>query len=223
MGGKRYFVSILLLLASGVAAPAAPPLPASRLVVCYIEAPAAQTGFAARSLKDYAAHSRQDAGSSKTALLHEVGRPNRMALIERWTTLDTRHADRRAASLQAQLADKIEAPVDCRLGNGLTPFITAARGGFHVLMHVDVVPAGSAQASNLLLTQRSAVLAAAGGLGFEAAVQADRPNHFAVHELWADRAAYEAYASSAPARDLRRQLAPIKGAPFDDRFFVAAD
>ena len=196
MSGQRNFASILFLLASGVAATAAASLPAPRLMVCYIEAPAAQTASLARILETYAARSRQGAGAPKIELLHEPERPNRMALVERWTILDAKTADRGAASLQAQIADKTEAPVDCRLGNALTPFIAATAGGFHVLMHVDVVPTGSTQASKLLLAQRSAVLAAAGGLGFEAAVQADRPNHFAVHEFWTSRAAYEAYASS---------------------------
>lgn len=220
MSGRGTFTAILLLLASGVAAMAAAAVPTPRLMVCYIEAPAAQTASLRQSLERYADRSRQSA--QKIELLHEAGRPNRMALVERWTQLDTKAADDGARSLQAQIADKIEAPVDCRLGNALTPFITAP-GGFHVLMHVDVVPTASAVASKLLLAQRSAVLAAAGGLGFEAAVQADRPNHFAVHEIWTDRAAYEAYASSPAAREFRRQLTPIKGAPFDDRFLVAVD
>jgi len=187
-------------------------------MVCYIEAPAAQTAPLTQSLERRAARIRQDTGAPKIELLHEQGRPNRMVLIERWAQLDTKAADDRAASLQAEIADKTEAPVDCRLGNATTPFITAS-GGFHVLMHVDVVPTASAVAAKLLLSQRSAVLAA-GGLGFEAAVQADRPNHFAVHEIWKSRAAYEAYAATTAAKDFRRQLDPIKGAPFDDRFLT---
>jgi quinol monooxygenase YgiN len=206
--GRRTLTPILLLLASSVAASAAPPVP--KLMVCYIEAPVAQTAPLAQSLERHA--------DPKIVLLREAGRPNRMALIERWTQLDAKAAAARAASLQAQIAGKIEAPLDCRMGNALTPFITAS-GAFHVLMHVDVVPAASAAASKLLLAQRNAVLAA-GGLGFEAAVQADRPNHFAVHEIWISRAAYETYAATAAGKDFRRQLDPIKGAPFDDRFLT---
>ena len=217
MRGRRNFASLLLLLASSVAAMAAAPAPA-KLMVCYIEAPAAQATSLTQSLARYAARSRHGVGAPKIELLHEAGRPNRMALVEQWTQLDAKAADDRATSLQAQIADEIEAPVDCRLGTILTPFITAS-GGFHVLMHVDVVPTASALASKLLLAQRSAVLAA-GGLGFEAAVQADRPNHFAVHEIWTSRAAYETYAATAAGKDFRRQLDPIKGAPFDDRFLT---
>jgi quinol monooxygenase YgiN len=77
-------------------------------------------------------------------------------------------------------------------------------------------------ANKLLDGHRAAVMAAKGALAYEFAVQTDRANHFAVHETWASRAAYEAYAASQGAQDLRKQLATVKGALFDDRYYVAA-
>jgi quinol monooxygenase YgiN len=87
-------------------------------------------------------------------------------------------------------------------------------------MHLDVVPAGAAMAAEQLDAHRAVVLGARGGTAFEAATQADRANHFAIHEIWASRAAYEAYLASPASQAFRRQLSTVKGSLFDDRFYV---
>jgi quinol monooxygenase YgiN len=76
-------------------------------------------------------------------------------------------------------------------------------------------------AAKLIQGQRDAVLAAPGVVGFEAAVQDDRANHFALHEVWASRADYEAYTATPAGQAFRSQLATVKGALFDDRFYRA--
>ena len=86
-------------------------------------------------------------------------------------------------------------------------------------MHIDVMPDGADTASKALLAQKTSVMAAPGALAFEAATQVGRPNHFAVHEVWKTRAAYETYAATPAGQDLRRQSDAHKGAPFDDRFY----
>ena len=141
-----------------------------------------------------------------------------MAVIERWG----QGAVAPDAVLAGELAARLQAPADRRIHRPNGPLLSsAAPGAFHMLMHVDVVPPGAALAAGLLEAQRADVLAAPGARGYELATQADRANHFAVHEVWTSRAAYEAYAASAPARELRRQLTTVKGALFDDRFFAA--
>jgi quinol monooxygenase YgiN len=89
-----------------------------------------------------------------------------------------------------------------------------------MLMHVDVVPPSAAAAAKLLDAERVAVMGAGGARAFEAATQSDRANHFAVHQIWTSRAAYEAYAAGPAAQALRRQLSTMKGALYDDRFYV---
>ena len=42
----------------------------------------------------------------------------------------------------------------------------------------------------------------------------------AVHEVWASRADYEAYAASPAGQAFRKQINAYKGAPFDDIFFT---
>lgn len=206
------------ILAAGLATRAASPEP--RLVVFYAEAPPARAAAVLTALQAEAQDARK-AGASAAEALRESSRPSRMALVEQWRDLSPGEAERRATALQAKLEPDVQSPVDDRLGDPVVPLDgkPAPAGAFHVLMHIDVVPDGSATARQALTAQQAQVMAAPGALAFEAAAQTGRPNHFAVHEAWTSRAAYEAYAASPAGRALRRQLDRFKGAPFDDRFY----
>jgi quinol monooxygenase YgiN len=193
-----------------------------RFVVTYVEASAGGGSALWPSLEAYADRLRRTPEAPGVELLGEVGRPNRLVLVERWAAGDPAAAERAGAALEAEVAGKTEAPIDRRLNRPLAALAAAApTNAFHMVMHVDVTPDGSAQASQALLAQRAAVLAAPGAIGFEAGVQLDRANHFAVHEVWASRAAYEAYAASAGGQAIRREAMRFRGAPFDDRFYTA--
>jgi len=188
------------VLAQGQPAGAEPP--AARMVVSYFEA----------ALSGDRAHPR-------TEVLAEQGRPERLVVIESWPA-GVAPDDGARAALEQAAEPLVQAPVDSRAHGALTELLPAsARGPFHMLMHVDVVPAGAEMGAKVLAAQRASVLAA-GALGFEAATQAGKPNHFAIHEVWASRAAYQAYAATPAGRALRTQLATAKGALFDDRFYV---
>jgi quinol monooxygenase YgiN len=207
-----------VLLAGALAAGAASPEP--RLMVFYVEASPARAATALAALQAQARDAR-DAGASAAEALRESGRPGRMALVEQWRDLGAAEAERRAKALQARLAPQSQAPIDDRLSDPIVPLDLkpAPAGAFHVLMHIDVLPDGSATARQALVAQKASVMAAPGALAFDAASQVGRPNHFAVHEAWKTRAAYEAYAASPAGQDLRRQLDRFKGAPCDDRFY----
>jgi quinol monooxygenase YgiN len=192
-----------------------------RLVVFYVEASPAKAAAVAKALQSQAKAAR-DAGAAAAETLRESGRPGRMALVEQWPDLSRPEAGRRAKALAGALTPDLQAPVDDRLNDPIAPLAlkSAPAGAFHVLMHIDVIPDGAAMARQALAAQKVSVMAASGALGFEAASQAGRPNHFAVHEAWKSRSAYEAYAASPAGQDLRRRLDPFKGAPFDDRFYA---
>lgn len=205
------------LLAALAARPAAPE---PRLMVFYVEASPAKAAAALAALRAEAQAARA-AGAPAAEVLRETGRPGRMAVVEQWRDLPAAEAERRAKALQARLGPDLQAPVDDRLNDPIVPldFKPAPAGAFHVLMHIDVIPDGAAAARQALAAQKASVAAAPGALALAAASQTGRPNHFAVHEAWTSRAAYEAYAASPAGQDLRRRLDPFKGAPFDDRFY----
>jgi len=194
-----------------------------RLLVFYVEAPPAKAASVADQLNRYASETRDDEGPDAPVMevLRESGRPSRMAVVEQWRNLSPEKAEKRTRALQALIGPDLQAPIDDRLADPLVPldFTTAPTGVFHVLMHIDVMPDGAATTAKALTAQKASVMAAPGALAFEAATQMGLANHFEVHEVWKDRGAYETYAASPAGQDLRRQFAPYKGAPFDDRFY----
>lgn len=200
-------------------ASAAEPDAAPRLLVTYFEAPPAKAPRLVRQLETYAAALPRTHAAVEVQVLAEEGRPNRLAVIERWPLGAAPDAGALTA-LEDKVAPLLQAPAD-RRDHGVLVIWSGRRltGPFHMLMHVDVVPAGADMAAKTLSAQKELVLSAPGALGFEAATQQGRPNHFAVHEVWRSRAAYEAYAASRGGRDLRTALATAKGALFDDRFY----
>ncbi|MGZ3400847.1 MAG: putative quinol monooxygenase [Caulobacteraceae bacterium] len=189
-------------------------------MVFYVEAAPSRAQAVTSALDAEARNARKD-GAFTAEVLRESGRPARMALVEQWRDLSEAEAGRRAKALASLLEPDLQAPVDDRLSDPIVPLDLkpAPAGAFHVLMHIDVMSDGAATARQALAQQKSAVMAAPGALAFRAASQTGRPNHFAVHEAWKSRAAYEAYAASAAGKDLRRRLDRFKGAPFDDRFY----
>jgi len=217
---RLFSIGVLVpaILAASLAAGAAAPEP--RLMVFYVEAPPSRAAAALAALEAEAREARA-AGAPAAEALHESGRPGRMAMVVEWRDLNAAEAERRAKALQARLAPDLQAPVDDRLNDPIVPldFKPAPAAAFHVLMHIDVLPDGAATTRQALMQQRARVMVAPGALAFDAASQVGRPNHFAVHEAWRSRAAYEAYAASPAGQDLRNQLTPFKGAPFDDRFY----
>ena len=196
--------------------------PAPRLVVAYVETPPQKAAATLKRLDAYAAAEAKSAGGPAVVVLSEIGRPGRMAVLERWNSLAPATGSHADAALQAAVGQTAQTPSDRRPFIPATPFLqgsTPAKA-FHVLMHVDVLPEGATTAAAALKAQAASVRAAPGALGFESGTQTDRPNHFAVHEIWASRAAYEAYTASPAGQDLRKKLFPFKGAPFDDRYYV---
>jgi quinol monooxygenase YgiN len=192
---------------------------AAPLLATYFEGLPGQGGALAQALGAYAARRGASPAHPRVDVLAEQGRAGRMVVVESWPAGAVAD-DAPLAALEQQVAPLIQAPADARRHAGLTPLLGAgAKGRFHMVMHLDVVPAGAAMAARELVELRGSVLAARGAIGFEAATQEGKPNHFAVHEIWTSRAAYEAWAAGAAARGLRARLATAKGALFDDRFY----
>lgn len=203
----------LLLCRAGLAQ-----APAPGQIVTYVEAPAAKTPALVTDLKAYAIEVEKGDGSPRVTLLTELGRPSRMVVLEQWPDISSPAETQAQKLLLRKTEPDVLAPIDGHLNHPLTPALSQAPStAFHVLMHVDVRLGSDAE--SILKAQRAAVLAAPGALGFEVGVQDQRPNHFTLHEVWANRKAYEAYAATPPAEDLRRRLAPLLGSPFDERFY----
>ena len=60
-----------------------------------------------------------------------------------------------------------------------------------------------------------------GNISYEVLQQANRGNHFAVLEVWANRKALDGHAMAAHTRAFRAKLVPIAGALYDERIYKA--
>jgi quinol monooxygenase YgiN len=82
---------------------------------------------------------------------------------------------------------------------------------------LDVAPDAVQKGIALLKQYREAARKQAGNLGVDLLQEAGWPNRFAIYETWKDQAAYDANEKAAQTAELRDQLKPIAGAPYDRR------
>jgi quinol monooxygenase YgiN len=85
------------------------------------------------------------------------------------------------------------------------------------VIHIDVVPQFTNQAILLLRTYRQESLSDNGCKRIDVLQQVGRPNHFTVIEEWENQSAYDKHVSAAHTLRFRTELAPMLGAPFDER------
>ncbi len=219
----------LLLWLTAVVAVAQAPGPASseglRSVASYVAVEAGQDAAAAAALKAYAARVRLDPAAQRVLLLAEIGRPGQFVLLESWRDETAWLAHAAAPSrqtLEQALQPILLAPFDDRLGLPMQRETPASepRDAVHVVLHVDVTGTGIDTMPETLRETAGKALRMPGAIAFEIATQSNKRNHFTVHEIWASRAAYDAYNASAAAKGFRARFHQVKGAVYDDRLFT---
>jgi quinol monooxygenase YgiN len=82
---------------------------------------------------------------------------------------------------------------------------------------LDVAAQAAGQGAAVLKQYRGATRKQAGNFGVELLQEIGRPNRFIIFETWQDQSAYDANEKSAQTAELRDQLKPIAGAPYDRR------
>jgi quinol monooxygenase YgiN len=115
-------------------------------VVTYVDVMPNSVVSGGTLVKQYRDAGRKEDGSVRIEALHEIGRPNRFAIVELWKDKAARDAHVQAAGT-AQFRDKLKAianaPYDERINNGLyvgTAPNQGAQGAVYVVTHVDVIP-----------------------------------------------------------------------------------
>jgi quinol monooxygenase YgiN len=102
-------------------------------------------------------------------------------------------------------------------GSSRPAFTQGPAGRLHVVSHVDVIPKFSDDTSKALLAYAVDSRKDTGALRIDVLVEAGRPNHFTLIELWESRAAYDAHISKDHTRAFREKLHPWLGSPYDER------
>jgi quinol monooxygenase YgiN len=185
---------------------------------------AAQTPALARQ---WVEASRKEAGNMGFEVLEEIGRPNRLAILETWRDQQAYDAHG-AAATTAAFRDKLQplliGGTGIRVFGGLSVAAPTARPGprtLYVLTHVDVFPAGKDQAVGLVKALAEAGRKDTGNLWFDVLQQDGRPNHFTLFEGWRDRKAFDVSIMAAHTKEFRQKLNPLEGALYDERLYQA--
>jgi quinol monooxygenase YgiN len=196
-------------------------------VVTYFDVAPPAAAQAAAAARQFTETSRKEAGNVGFDMLEEIGRPNRLAILETWRDKQAYEAHA-AAALKTGYRDKMQplliSGTGIRVLAGLSVAPPTARPGpqtLYVLTHVDVFPAGKDQAVDLVKALAEAGRKDAGNLWYDVLQQDGRPNHFTLFEGWRDRKAFDASIAAAHTKDFRQKLNPLEGALYDERLYQA--
>jgi quinol monooxygenase YgiN len=92
----------------------------------------------------------------------------------------------------------------------------------HVVTYVDVYPNFAPEATRILAEFAANSRKDQGSVRFEVLRDVARANHFAIVEVWQDRATYDSHLGAAHVRGFRDKLQPMLGSPFDERLYNVA-
>jgi quinol monooxygenase YgiN len=195
--------------------------------VTYVEVVPPSAAQGAALLRQYGEAIRKAAGAVRVEVLQRIDRPNQFAVLAAWTeqkAFEAHQAAPATTDVHAKLQPLLASPNDQRLHHGLSVgTATAARpaGAVYVVTHVDVIPPrkddGVAALKQLAEDSRKD----AGHVRFDVVQQTNRPNHFTVVEVWTDRRVFDAHGMAAHTKRFRDQLAPMSGALYDERLYLA--
>ena len=196
-------------------------------VVTYFDVAPPAAAQSADLARYYADMSRKQAGNVAYQLLAEIGRRNRLAILETWRDKQAYEAHGAAAS-RSEFGNKLQplliSGAGARVLSGFSVAAPTARPGrqsVYVLTHVDVPPPQKDQAIQLLEALSTAARKDNGNLWFDVLQQNDRPNHFTLFEGWHNRKAFDASIMAAHTKDFRQKLNPLEGALYDERLYQA--
>jgi quinol monooxygenase YgiN len=96
-------------------------------------------------------------------------------------------------------------------------------GPAYTVIYIEAAPGTGAQVTKLLRDVRAAARKAEGNWRHEILQRRERPNHFAILEIWKDAAAYQANLTADHTRKFRDGLKPLLIAAYDERPHTGMD
>jgi quinol monooxygenase YgiN len=224
--------SHLMFILAGLALAAVQPVRAEENVngpvyaVTYFEVAPPSAAQAASLARQHADATRKEAGNVGFEIFAEIGRPNRLAVLEAWRDKAAYEAHG-AASSTAAFRDKLQplliSGTGARVLSGFSVAPPTGQPGpdaVFVLTHVDVPPPQKDQAIDLQKALVAATRKNDGNLWFDVLQQNDpRSNHFTLFEAWRDRKAFDASIAAAHTKEFRQKLNPLEGALYDERLY----
>ena len=195
---------------------------ATLYMVSYLEATGASKDRVRNLLAQFAEASRKE-GATSFEVLQRTTDPNQFLMLEVWKdqqALDAHASSPHARQFREQVDPLLIAPIDERLCVAtMTAPPGGARAAVYVVTHIDV-PGTSRDAAMQLMRQLIAVTRnSRGNVRFDVVHQKARTNHFTAIAAWADQQSLEAYQSAPQTKMFRRELTPLLGALYDDRWY----
>jgi quinol monooxygenase YgiN len=91
----------------------------------------------------------------------------------------------------------------------------------YVVSYIEIVPASERAVIALLRQYRDASRKEESNVRLEVLQQSDRPDHFAILEVWKNRKGFDAHGTAVHTRQFRDKLQPISVSPLDERLHAA--
>jgi quinol monooxygenase YgiN len=178
-------------------------------------------------LRQYRDDVLKQPGNIEVRLLQEVDWPNRFLIYEGWKDHSAYEANERAVHSVA-LRDKLKpiagAPDDRRDYQAIAVGPSRPATGpdtVYMHLHLDVFRPGLEQTLAAAKAVAEAARKGEGNLRYDVVKSVKQPqSHTTFLAAWRDRKAFDAYESSAYARQFRDTVGPLLGSPFDDRLYV---
>jgi len=196
-------------------------------VATYIDVQLSSTNQGIALVKRYRDATRRETGSAGVYVVQEVGRPNRLVLIEIWkddASFETHEKDGHTSEFRNQLKAIHNSPYDQRVHRGLaldSRGTVVGSNALSVVTHVDVPPPRAAETEALLKRVAEDSRKDEGSVRYDVFQQtAPRTNHFTVFAVWVDRKAFDAHESKVHTRQFREGLSSMLGAPYDERLYT---
>jgi quinol monooxygenase YgiN len=195
-------------------------------VVTYVDVMPNAATSGTTLLERYWDASRKETGNISFDVLREIARSNRFVVLEIWSNSAARDAHTKGSG-SGEFTEKLKsiesAPPDVRINNGLyvePPKAESPHSAIYVITHVDVVSSSKDDCVALLKAMSADTRNDLGNISYDVLQQANRPNHFSVVEVWANRKALDGHANAPHTRAFREKLSPMAGALFDERFYM---
>jgi quinol monooxygenase YgiN len=220
---------LMLLFLMLMFEPAAPAQDGDAMVyvATYIDIQVNSTAQGTRLVLQYSEASRREPGNARLGAFHEIGRPNRLVILETWKNQASFEAHERTehtAQFRSALQAIHNSPFDQRVHQGFAIDPRKPAVGSDVLAvvtHVDVPPQRREETELLLKGLAEESRKDEGNVLYEVFQQSPaRTNHFTVFAVWKDRKAFDSHEVKAHTRQFREALGPMLGALYDERLYT---
>jgi len=194
-------------------------------VATYIDVQVSSTEQGTTLIRQYREASRMEPGISSIEVVQGIARPNQFVIIESWKDQSSFDAHERA-SHTVQFRDRLKAihnsPFDQRVHRGFSVDQGPPAGRIAVIAvtHVDVPPPRTNETELLLKSLADESRKDEGNTRYEVFQQSASRNHFTIVAAWRDRRTFDSYETKPHTRQSREALAPMLGAPYDERLYA---